>query len=542
VHNRRAPASAPLKKNETLKNKDQKIYIIMGVHGLTRHIRSLGHLDATATIVDVVEGSKLCVDGDGLIFHLFRLSYRAHYKNVVAADSSAGHHRSKLLKSQLLLPLFTPLSLIHHVTTTFLSDLLSKGLYLEIFFDGPDQFMKRRQRRRRQDQRNEEWENTRQLCIHGILPETGPAQSRSAAHRQARKQFSSVEAADSSDDEAEFFLANFPFGKLAFLQIKHSIREFAHISSVLFRGSIQLINCDGEADVAVARASASEKAAYALANDSDFLIYGTKDKVVKYICFDQLNPSDKAIRVSVLTRSEVSDRIGLFCAEAMIDLSIILGNDYTGPLLRHNDALKQKEYWSSLRWQRDDEYETLSSELNNRMQPVIDHVGERVAEGWRLTSVMEELKLAIEYSYALYSFGNTECFRSRANTLDDDNNDVVDDDDDDNERACFIEGLGRIMTGVNALLSRDVVSSTMAHLLISQGGERFTYSHEFSHILLQNMENVLEEKDGVNFRLRRNWNDETEETVAWADCSAYDYIPSRGTKQLVSQRIHDVVQ
>jgi len=99
-----------------------------------------------------------------------------------------------------------------------------------------------------------------------------------------------------------------------------------------------------------------------------------------------------------------------------------------------------------------------------------------------------------------------------------------DKDDDDNERACFIEGLGRIMTGVNALLSRDVVSSTMAHLLISQGGERFTYSHEFSHILLQNMENVLEEKDGVNFRLGRNWNDETEETVAWADCSAYDYI------------------
>ena len=38
------------------------------------------------------------------------------------------------------------------------------------------------------------------------------------------------------------------------------------------------------------------------------------------------------------------------------------------------------------------------------------------------------------------------------------------------------------------------------------------------------MENVLEEKDGVNFRLGRNWNDETEETVAWADCSAYDYI------------------
>eukprot|EP00957_Ditylum_brightwellii_P046859 3556649-Ditylum_brightwellii.AAC.1 len=80
------------------------------------------------------------------------------------------------------------------------------------------------------------------------------------------------------------------------------------------------------------------------------------------------------------------------------------------------------------------------------------------------------------------------------------------------------------MTGVNALLSRDVVSSTMAHLLISQGGERFTYSHGFSHILLQNIENVLEEKDGMNFRLRRNWNVDTKEAIAWADSSAYDYI------------------
>ena len=97
-------------------------------------------------------------------------------------------------------------------------------------------------------------------------------------------------------------------------------------------------------------------------------------------------------------------------------------------------------------------------------------------------------------------------------------------DNDDKKHACFIEGLGRVMTGVNALLSRDVVSSTMAHLLICQRGERFTYSHEFSHILLRNMENVLEEKDGMSFRLRRNWNADTKETVSWADCSAYDYI------------------
>jgi hypothetical protein len=64
----------------------------------------------------------------------------------------------------------------------------------------------------------------------------------------------------------------------------------------------------------------------------------------------------------------------------------------------------------------------------------------------------------------------------------------------------------------------------MAHLLISQNGDRFTYSHEFSNINLRNMENVLEEKEEAHFRLRRNWNDVKKTTIAWADCWDYDYI------------------
>ena len=385
----------------------------MGVHGLTQHIKSLG-LDANAAAtVEIKEGSTLCVDGDGLLFHLFRLSYLSHYTNITSAD------QSNLLQFQLLLPLFTPLSLIHDITTSYLSDLtLKHGLNLQIFFDGPDQFMKSRQRCRRHQRRKEEWDNVRQLCIHGILPETGPAKSRSAARRQARTQHYLDFATKGSCDNAEFFLSSFPFGKLAFHQIRQSIREFAHISSVLFRGSIQLVNCDGEADVAVARASSSGTSAYAVANDTDYFIYGTKDKVVKYISFDQLKPSEETLRGIVQTRSEVSSRIGLLHEETMIELSIILGNDYTGPLLRHECATTQKKYWSSLRWERDGEQETLPNEMSNELQEIIHRVGDRVAEGWRLTSAVEELKVAIEYSYALYSFESTESFRSRVNNLD----------------------------------------------------------------------------------------------------------------------------
>eukprot|EP00986_Skeletonema_menzelii_P013820 scaffold8448_cov188-Skeletonema_menzelii.AAC.1 len=97
-------------------------------------------------------------------------------------------------------------------------------------------------------------------------------------------------------------------------------------------------------------------------------------------------------------------------------------------------------------------------------------------------------------------------------------------DDIQEQEKCHIEGLGRVITGLNALLSRDVVSSTMAHLLISQGGERFTYSHSFSHLLLHNLENVLEEKRAVDFRLRTNWNKVKNERISWPDCSAYDYL------------------
>lgn len=425
----------------------------MGVHGLTRHIKSLGN-DANAAAVEIKEGSKLCIDGDGLAFHLFRLSYFTHYKNIVANDT--GEHGSKLLQSQLLLPLFTPLSLIHEITTSYLSDLtLKHGLHLKIFFDGPDQFMKLRQRCRRQERRNEEWENVRQLCIHGILPETGPAKSRSGARRQARTQHSSD--VDGNDEDAEFFLSSFPYGKLAFHQIRQSIREFAHISSVLFRGSIQLINCDGEADVAVARASASEELAYAVANDTDYFIYGTTGKVVKYLRFNQLNPSDDMLRGVVQTRNEISSRIGLMYEEAMIELSIILGNDYTGPLLRHECASAQKEYWSSLRWQRDGEDVTLPREIINDLQNVIDHVGERVAEGWRLTSTMEELKVAIEYSYVLYSFGNTESFRSRVNTsIVNDSDDDDDDDEDQNSTEKMIPSLPQLFDEYVAKTSSDV--------------------------------------------------------------------------------------
>ena len=85
----------------------------------------------------------------------------------------------------------------------------------------------------------------------------------------------------------------------------------------------------------------------------------------------------------------------------------------------------------------------------------------------------------------------------------------------------YAEGLGRLLTGINAALSRDVVSSTMAYLLICQEGSRFSFSHKFSNLLLTQMEDVLDGKQ-VHFILRRNMGSD-KKVMQWADSSADDY-------------------
>ena len=71
------------------------------------------------------------------------------------------------------------------------------------------------------------------------------------------------------------------------------------------------------------------------------------------------------------------------------------------------------------------------------------------------------------------------------------------------EENDFVEGLCRMLGGMNAATSRYIVSSTMAHLLICQGGTRFQFSHDCTDLLVGQLEAALEGKP-VDFRLRVN--------------------------------------
>ncbi len=65
----------------------------------------------------------------------------------------------------------------------------------------------------------------------------------------------------------------------------------------------------------------------------------------------------------------------------------------------------------------------------------------------------------------------------------------------------FREGLCRVLSGLNAATARNVISATMAHLIPTNGGSRFVFSHDFSDLLVGQMKAILEGQD-VNVRIR----------------------------------------
>ena len=72
-------------------------------------------------------------------------------------------------------------------------------------------------------------------------------------------------------------------------------------------------------------------------------------------------------------------------------------------------------------------------------------------------------------------------------------------------------------------MSQDIVSSTLAHILIMQDGERFVYSHRFVPLLVTQLEDCLESKDML-CKLRQNVDKNTKKLELWPDSSANDYV------------------
>jgi len=85
----------------------------------------------------------------------------------------------------------------------------------------------------------------------------------------------------------------------------------------------------------------------------------------------------------------------------------------------------------------------------------------------------------------------------------------------------FVEGLCRMLSAMNAATTRNVISSTMAHLLVCNGGSRFRFSHGFGNLLIGQLEATLEGRP-VDVRIRVNVF--KGEKTLWQDSSSDDYL------------------
>ncbi len=86
----------------------------------------------------------------------------------------------------------------------------------------------------------------------------------------------------------------------------------------------------------------------------------------------------------------------------------------------------------------------------------------------------------------------------------------------------FGEGLSRVLLGLNAATTRNVISSTMAHLISFNNGSQFVFSHKISYLLVGQMETTLEGHD-INVRIRTSKVPDGE-SKCWPESLADDYI------------------
>jgi hypothetical protein len=109
-----------------------------------------------------------------------------------------------------------------------------------------------------------------------------------------------------------------------------------------------------------------------------------------------------------------------------------------------------------------------------------------------------------------------------------------------NPEPSFSEGLSRVLSGLNAATKRNIISATMAHLIPSNGGSHFVLSHNFSDLLVRQMEATLRGQE-INVRIRTNkladgqfqsWSDSlTDDYKHWPQSGAFEAISfSESTK------------
>lgn len=244
--------------------------------------------------------STLFIDGAGLCFYLHRIAYARHTAEVLTLSpgrrkSSANSPCSaKHLKPQQvtkLLPNLLPLSKIDEVAREFVDTLKNKHhLKLIVYFDGElRREAKRETDKKRQLKRPVEWSALQQYCCNGIMPAV---------------------------DRVCQWENQFPKGRLFISQVKHSLRQ----------QQIEIVVCEEEADAELARQASRTPNSYVVGMDTDFCFF----EEAQYLPLSTLHANGSVVTACVISRKALAESLHLPDEQAMVELSILMGNDYVG--------------------------------------------------------------------------------------------------------------------------------------------------------------------------------------------------------------------
>ncbi|CAM9806042.1 unnamed protein product, partial [Pylaiella littoralis] len=250
---------------------------LMGVAGLTGYVNN--NLKGAVAMEDLRKGDTLAIDGAGWMFRLLlgqRVDHGGDY------------------------------DLFHKTIVREVTRIREAGLNLLVFMDGPNRKMKAATKERRRDEEGEKFAN-----LYGYTLDGGGA-------------FVGVGMPPDRSVGA------FPLPMLAQRQFYASLRT----------AGVKIVECPGEADQELAKASAEDETGrtFAVGSDSDFFVF----ERCRYIHFDDLKLPDNNVDGTVDAKERVAqarvwtrERLAELCGiseQQVVEWAILMGNDYTREL------------------------------------------------------------------------------------------------------------------------------------------------------------------------------------------------------------------
>jgi len=340
----------------------------MGIKGLTSALRQCGLLPSFSEETEemfssipnrnIPTGSTFAIDGCGFAFYVYKIAYFEHFKRIMANKDS---YENDIHLIMHLLPSMLPLQEIHVTTKKILELLMFHGINICVYLDGKKQ-LSAKLPLTDEEESNDILDASSINLIFKLDTAAQREQSRmeqeSALSRFFKKQilpasFRSGKTRNGSKivkiPNAHTFMQEFPVPTLLFEEVYHTFHSIANQQQLLHSknlkhdsspiGYLKVVECESEADQAVALASALDvtNQTYAIGQDSDYLIFGVPsndpswtlgDLHVQYLPLDSLVINEDKVSGCLITRQCLAQEFHLE-EDMIVEAAILCGNDYT---------------------------------------------------------------------------------------------------------------------------------------------------------------------------------------------------------------------